>query len=645
MDSSIGDALVVMAQDWKKGAVMIDGHGNFGSIEGDGAAAARYIECRLAKYSEDALLSDIKENTVDFVPNYDEQEKEPVVLPAKLPNLLINGSEGIAVGMATNIPPHNIGETVDAAVYYLDNPSATTEDLMNYVKGPDFPTGGIIANGSELKEIYETGMGKIKVRGKVQVEKEKGKERIVVTEIPFTMIGDGINKFLQQVAALVEDKTIPEIVDISNQSNKEGIRIIFDLKKGADTNNIINILYKKTKLEDTFGYNLLAISGGRPETMSLADVYRDFTAFQYEIYERKYRSLLAKTKIKQEIDEGLIAAVDAIDAVVETIRGSKSVKDAKTCLMTGDVKKIAFKTEESRQIASTFKFTDRQAEAILQLRLQRLVGLEMDTLKDDLKKTLKLVAKYEKLLSKKAAMKEEIKGELLRLKELYSTNRKTEIIDAEEIVLAKKVEKAIPVVVLMDRFHYIRCIDSSVYEKNGEGLGEDDKRVVLNTDTASKIIVFTDIGKAHTVKVKDIPLTKLRDKGVPIDNLSGYDSRSENLVAIMNCTDDERWIFASSDGLMKQVESKNFDVTRKTVQGTKLSQDAALVSVFKAADNMVTVETDKGYALSFAEKEIPVQGITARGVIGIKLTSGDVLKKAYASSVEKPAKRGGRGKK
>ena len=458
-DFSIGEAIVVMAQDWKKMAPMVDGHGNFGSIEGDEAAASRYIECRMTDYSENVLLADLRENTVDFMPNYDEQEKEPVILPCKLPNLLINGSEGIAVGMATNIPTHNVGETIDAAIYYLDHPDATSEELMQFIPGPDFPTGGIIANKDALKTIYETGTGKIRVRGKVSIESEKGKDRIVVSEIPYTMIGDGIGKFLQSVADLVENKTLADITDISNQSSKEGIRIVFDLKKGADAQNIINILYKKTKLEDTYGYNLLAISNGRPETMSLSAVYADYADFQYEIYSRKFQNLLRKAARRKEIDEGLITAIDVIDAVVEVIRGSKTVAQARTCLMTGDTSGIIFKTGKSMKQAQKFCFTELQTDAIMELRLQRLVGLELDVLTEDYRKITRNMARYEKLLDSNAEMTKEIKKGLLELKEKYNRPRRTEIIEAGEIVIEEKPEEILPVVVLADRFHYIRAID------------------------------------------------------------------------------------------------------------------------------------------------------------------------------------------
>ena len=313
-DSSIYDSLVVMAQDFKKGMALVDGHGNFGNIEGDPAAAMRYTEARLQKVTQDAFLADLDKDVIDFIPNFDETEKEPSVLPCRIPNLLINGSEGIAVGMVTSIPPHNITEVIDATKAYIENPEITTKQLMRYVKGPDFPTGGIVINKDDLEEIYETGSGKIKIRGKVETEKGKnGKTNVVISEIPYTMIGLNISKFLSDVADLYESKKCTDIVDISNQSSKEGIRIVIELKKDADVDNFINMLYKKTKLEDTFGVNMLAIADGKPETLGLKGILQNCAQFYYECNRRKYTNLLEKANERKEIEEGLIRACNVID--------------------------------------------------------------------------------------------------------------------------------------------------------------------------------------------------------------------------------------------------------------------------------------------------------------------------------------------
>ena len=389
-DSSIYDALVVMAQEFKKGLPLVDGHGNFGSIEGDGAAAMRYTEARLQKITQEAYLADLDKDVVDFVPNFDETEKEPEVLPVKVPNLLVNGAEGIAVGMATSIPPHNFGEVIDGVKAYMKNPDITTEEMMKYIKGPDFPTGGIVTNQDELLSIYETGIGKIKVRGKVEIEAVKGgKERLIITEIPYTMIGANIGKFLNDVYSLVETKKTNDIVDISNQSSKEGIRIVIELRKGADAQNLCNLLYKKTKLEDTFGVNMLAVADGRPETLGLVPIIRHHVKFQYELATRKYKTLLAKELDKKEIQEGLIRACDVIDLIIEILRGSRNIKDAKNCLMNGVTENIKFKTKESEKKASKLNFTERQATAILEMRLYKLIGLEVEALMDEHNTTLK----------------------------------------------------------------------------------------------------------------------------------------------------------------------------------------------------------------------------------------------------------------
>ena len=347
-DSSIYEALVVMAQEFKKGLPLVDGHGNFGSIEGDGAAAMRYTEARLQKITQETFLGDLDKNVVDFLPNFDETEKEPEVLPVRIPNFLVNGSEGIAVGMVTSAPPHNLGEVVDAVQAMIKNSKITDEELMQYIQGPDFPTGGIVVNKDDLPQIYKTGTGKIKIRGKVEVEQLKGgKERIVITEIPYTMLGANIGKFLNDVASLVETKKASDIVDISNQSSKEGIRIVLELKKNADAQNLINLLYKKTRLEDTFSVNMLAVCDGKPETMSLRNVLEHHIDFQFELATRKYRTLLNKELSKKEIQEGLIKACDVIDLIIEILRGRKSQKQEQACLINGETEGIKFKTKES----------------------------------------------------------------------------------------------------------------------------------------------------------------------------------------------------------------------------------------------------------------------------------------------------------
>lgn len=580
-DSSIYDALVVMAQDFKKGLPLVDGHGNFGSIEGDGAAAMRYTEARLQKVTQEAYLADLDKNVVDFMPNFDETEKEPVVLPVKVPNLLVNGAEGIAVGMATSIPPHNFGEVIDGVIAYMKNPDITTAEMMQYIPGPDFPTGGIIANKDDLPAIYESGVGKIKIRGKIEIEKGKGgKDRMVITEIPYTMIGANIGKFLNDVYGLVESKATSDITDITNQSSKEGIRIVLELKKGADIEALENLLYKKTKLEDTFGVNMLAVADGRPETMGVVPIIRHHVKFQYEIATRKYQTLLAKEQDKKEIQEGLIRACNVIDLIIEILRGSRSIKDAKACLTDGNTDHITFKNPSSKIMAQQLNFTDRQAQAILEMRLYKLIGLEIEALMKEHDETLKNIAKYEDILEHRSSMAKVIIKELTAFKKAYGKERKTVIDNLKEaVVAAKKIEEQ-DVVFLMDRFGYAKIVDTSVYERNKEAANAEYRHIFTckNTD---KICIFTDKGQMHLLKVLDLPYGKFRDKGTPIDNLCNYDSKEENVVYLagLEHVSSHRMLFGTKYAMIKVVDGMEFVVAKKTTAATKLGEEDEVLTV------------------------------------------------------------------
>ena len=631
-DSSIYEALVVMSQDFKKGLPLVDGHGNFGSIEGDGAAAMRYTEARLEKVTQEAFLSDLDKNVVDFVPNFDETEKEPSVLPARLPNLLVNGSDGIAVGMATSIPPHNLGEVIDAAKAYLKNPEITVGDLLKLMPGPDFPTGGIVVNKDELPAIYETGMGKIKVRGRVQIEKQKGgKEQLVITEIPYPMIGANIGKFLNDIAALVESKKAPEITDISNQSSKEGIRIVLELRKGADTENLKNMLYKKTRLEDTFGVNMLAVADGRPETLGLKQILEHYIEFQYELATRKYRTLLAKEQEKREIQEGLIRACDVIDLIIEILRGSKSVKDAKACLIEGKTENIRFKSEASRKRASKLRFTERQATAILEMRLYRLIGLEIEALMAENAQTLKNIASYEDILENHASMTKVILKDMDSIKKAYARPRRTSIENAAEIIFEEKKIEEMPVMFLMDRFGYAKTIDMPTYERNKEAADSENKYVFPCINTG-RICVFTDTGRLHTIKVLDLPFGRFRDKGVPIDNFSNYNSTEEQLVGIgsMEALKERKLIFATKGGMLKIVDGSEFETGKRTVAATKLGEEdkVLLVEPVEGSEQLV-LQSREGYFLRFSISEIPEKKKGAIGVRGMRLGTDDCLEAAY----------------
>ena len=484
-DSSIYEALVVMAQDFKKGKTLVDGHGNFGSIEGDGAAAMRYTEARLEKLTQDVFLEDLDKNVVDFMPNFDETEKEPVVLPVRIPNLLVNGADGIAVGMATSIPPHNLGEVVDAVKAYMKNNDISVKGLMRYLKGPDFPTGGLVVNKDDLLRIYETGTGKLRVRGKVETVKLKGgRQQLVITEIPYTMIGANIGKFLNDIASLVENKKTTDIVDISNQSSKEGIRIVLDLKRDADVENLTNMLYKKTKLEDTFGVNMLAVADGRPETLSLKQVIEHHVDFVFDVTTRKYTTLLNKEQEKKEIQEGLIKACDVIDLIIEILRGSKNREQVKKCLVDGVTEGIRFKSKSSEKAAQKLHFSEKQAAAILDMRLYKLIGLEIEALQADYAETMKNIAIYEDILNNYDSMAEVIMKELDQIKKEYGTKRRTVIENAEEVVYEEKKMEEMEVTFLMDRFGYMRTIDKSAYERNKEAANAENKYVFncMNTD-------------------------------------------------------------------------------------------------------------------------------------------------------------------
>ncbi|MCR4936596.1 MAG: DNA topoisomerase 4 subunit A [Lachnospiraceae bacterium] len=631
-DSSIYDALVVMSQDFKKGLALVDGHGNFGNIEGDGAAAMRYTEARLAKIAEEELLADLDKDVVDFVPNFDETEKEPSVLPAKFSNLLVNGSEGIAVGMATNIPPHNLGEVIDATKAYIKNNDITDAGLMKYIKGPDFPTGGIITNKDDLPAIYASGTGKVKVRGKVEVEQAKGGHKlIVITEIPYTMIGAGIAKFLQDVATLQESRKTTDIIDISNQSSKEGIRIVIELKKDADTDNFINLLYKKTRLEDTFGVNMLAIADGRPETLSLKQAIKYNVDFVYETNRRKYTTLLRKEQEKKEVQEGLIKACNVIDLIIEILRGSRDRAQAKACLVEGKTDGINFKNKESKILAAMLKFTERQADAILELRLYRLIGLEIEALQKQYEETTANIYRYEDLLGSRESMSAAIIEELESIKKQYAVKRRTVVDNVEEAVVEEKPVEEMELIFLMDRFGYCRVIDTAAYERNKEAADAENVYVLKCLNTG-RIAVFTDKGNMHTVKVSDLPYGKFRDKGQPLDNISGYDSKDEEVVSVidMNGIALKRFIFVTAASMLKRVEGSEFDVGRRTVAATKLTEGDRLLKVEELSEEQYLVMVSKkGYVLKIDTIEIPEKKKNAAGVRGMKLGSGDVLEAAF----------------
>ena len=652
-DSSIYETLVVMSQDFKKGMALVDGHGNFGSIEGDGAAAMRYTEAKLKKFTQEVYLADLDKNVVDFGPNFDETEKEPVVLPVRVPNLLVNGAEGIAVGMTTNIPPHNLGEVTDAVIAWLDASIAgkqelSSTDLMKYITGPDFPTGGIVINKSELPAIYESGNGKIKLRGKVvfeQVKKKSEKDKLVITEIPYTMIGAGIGKFISDICDLIENKKLNDVTDISNESSKEGIRIVLELKKNADIEKIKNTLYKKTKLEDTFGVNMLAIVDQKPETLGLKEIIRHHVDFQFDLATRKYTYLLQKDLEQKEIKEGLIKACNIIDLIIEILRGAPNLKAAKQCLIDGNTENISFKNPSSRLYASQLNFTEKQAQAILELRLYKLIGLEILALEKEYNELLKRIAEYEDILGNTASMAKVIKKDLQKIKKEYATERRTVIEDGTAAVYVEEKVAEAEYVFVMDRFGYAKLIDPASYERNRETIELENKYIFscMNTD---KICVFTDNGYLHQIKALDVPVKKFRDKGVPLDNLGNYDSSGENIVFISAAGQlkNKKLLFTTTQAMMKFVDASEFEVSKRTVASTKLAEGDLIVSIYAldkgyddflmseenmAFSDIVVLQTEQGVFLRFKTEEIPEKKKGAVGVRGMKLLKNDKVEKVY----------------
>ena len=631
-DSSIYESLVVMTQDFKKGLPLVDGHGNFGNIEGDGAAAMRYTEARLEEATQIGLLADLDKDIVDFVPNFDETEKEPEVLPAKFPNLLVNGAEGIAVGMATSIPPHNLAEVINATKAYMKNPEITTSGLMKYIKGPDFPTGGIIINQDELLNIYETGSGKVKIRGKVDVEQLKGgKINVVISQIPYTMIGAGIGKFLSDVANLAETKKTNDIIDISNQTSKEGIRIVIELKKDTNVDNFINMLYKKTKLEDTFGVNMLSIREKRPETLGIKEIIKANVDFQYEVNTRKYNTLLDKELEKKEIEEGLIKACNVIDLIIEILRGSKDRAMVKKCLVEGDTTNINFKSKSSEIMAAQLRFSEKQANAILDMRLYKLIGLEIEALLKSHEQTLANIYRYEDILASKESMMKVLVDEMDEIKSKFKRDRRTLIENAQEAVYVEEKIKEMDEYCLIDKFGYIHAVDTSTFERNKETILSENVHVFLAKNTG-KIALFTKQGNLHSIKVSEVPFGKLRDKSIPIDNISTFNQQQEDIIyvdSLLNITD-KQILFFTKEGLCKIVESSEFDVAKRLVAATKLSEGDEVVHISLITNQMqVIIQTQLGSFLRFPIDQIPMKKKAAVGVRAIRLKPKDFVEEIY----------------
>jgi DNA gyrase subunit A len=604
----------------------------------------RYTEARISKYTEEACMKDLRFCKDDFVPNFDGEETEPTYLPFQVPNLLVSGSMGIAVGMATNIPTHNLIEVIDATVAYLKNPEITTEELMGYLKGPDFATGGIInASKETLLSIYETGQGRLRIRGKVEVrDAGYGRKSICVTELPFTMI-NGTEKFLVTVGELTRNRELPQVVDIADRGDKNGECLCIDVKKGTtdeEIEKIIKILYKKAGLEDTYGVNINCINRGKPEVMGLRRILQLYTRFKSEVYTKKYTTLLAEQEDVREVKQGLLEAIDVIDLIIEILRGSKTVAMAKKCLMTGETEGIKFRYKGSEMDARELHFTEKQADAILAMRLSRLIGLELDVLKKELADAEKKIARYKKLLSSPAAMRDQMIQDMEALK-VFGKPRMTQIMDLGEVKVEKVEEKPTEVTVLLDRFYYLKCIDRATYDKNAEQIGRE-YRASVNVMTNERVLLFTDAGWVYTVKVSDLVkkqgkkltgkgiFAKLSDKGIQVFDFCEMD-KSENIVYITLAEKiaDEKLLFVTKEGHAKRVEGSAFDTSRKKAAAGKPGETPIWIGPVEETDQ-VMAKSKGGYYVRVKVSDISFKGKGAGGIMLIKLAAGDEIESAIA---------------
>ena len=627
-DSSIYDALVHMTEDYSLSIPLVDGHGNFGSIDGDSAAAMRYTEARLSSGAM-TMLDNLDKGLVPFGPNFDESEKEPLVLPATLPNLLLNGTTGIAVGMATNIPPHNPSEVIDGVIAYMEDPDISTYELMQYIKGPDFPTGAIITNADDIRTIYETGEGRLKLRAKTEIEdSDYGRKNIVITEIPYTVAGNK-QKLLESLLTLTKDKVFDEIYDVRDESSKEGIRLVVEVKKDRNVENLLNGLYKKTTLEDTYGVNFLAVKDKQPFTFTLKGVIDEFVHFQEELYTKEYEHLLTKAKDRQEIVTGLIVATDVIDLIIEILRGSNSVKQAKLCLTLGITDGINFRNPDSEYEAQSLTFTERQADAILAMPLSRLVGLELLKLHQENEALLANIAEYEDILGDMTKLHNVIKTRLKTYKKQFGRPRRTQLSNLTATNYVEEVKEE-DIYVLVDRFGYAKSMDSAAYGRlSPETLQEIPHTVMMkNTD---KLCVFTDQGNMYQIKAKDIPKGKARDKGTLIHNLCKMNNEENGLLLIsFEELFNSQLLFITKKGYVKQVSGIEFETTRYMVNASKLDADDLLVAVEQVmpedaifGDRKVIMITKKGMSLGFPLSEVNEFKKTSRGLKGITLADKD----------------------
>ncbi len=635
-DSSIYDALVLMTEDYSLSLPLVDGHGNFGSIDGDSAAAMRYTEARLSE-SGSALLESVDDDLVEFTPNFDNSEEEPNVLPAMLPNLLINGTTGIAVGMSTNMPPHNPGEVIDGVIAYINDPDISVEGLMKHIPAPDFPTGGSIINEDVLLDIYKTGEGKIRLRGKVDLEKgDYGRTNIVITEIPYTVAGNK-TRLVENLADLLKNKVFDELHEVRDESSKEGIRVVIEVKKDRDVENLLNGLYQKTPLEDTYGVNLLAIKEQQPVIFNLKSLIEEFINFQEDLYTKKYQNLLNKANDRLEIVDGLIKATDLIDLIIEILRGSTSTKQAKDCLINGITTDITFKTKKSEKEASKLDFTENQANAILTMPLGRLIGLEILKLHEEQGDLHSKAEEYKKVLGDKKELYKVIKQVLQEYKKKFNRPRMTRIgnIDAKTYVEEIKEEE---IYIFIDKFGYSKSLDSASYSRVTPETLSDFTHIIpmKNTD---KLCFFTSEGNMYQINALDIPEGKVRDKGTLIQNLTKVGKENIILYVPFEELFESQLVFVTKNGYIKQVSGAEFETVRYTLLSTKLEEGDEVVSVTKLSaaevlsDNMkVIIITKNGLSLGFPLNEVSELKRATRGVRAIKLDVDDNVD--YSTAVD-----------
>ena len=614
-DSSVYDALVRMAQDFSMRYMLVDGHGNFGSVDGDSAAAMRYTEARMNKIAVE-MLRDINKNTVDFVPNFDGSEKEPAVLPARYPNLLVNGSSGIAVGMATNIPPHNLGEIIDGTVMLIDNPETSVLELMTIIKGPDFPTAGIIMGKAGIRAAYETGKGKIVVRAKADIEEENSRHRIIVTELPYQV---NKAKLIENIADLVKDKKIVGISDLRDESDRQGMRIVIELKRDANPNVILNLLYKHTKMQDTFGVIMLALVDNEPQILNLKQVLCNYIDFQKEVITKRTIFDLNKAQARAHILEGLRIALDHIDEVISIIRHSETSEIARNTLI------------------ERFNFTDKQATAILEMRLRRLTGLERGKIEEEYNELMKQIEYLNSILASEEKLLGVIKEELIEIKNKYSDERRTSIekvvneIDIEDLIQEEEVT------ITLTHSGYIKRISADTYSsqrRGGKGIQamstkEDDfVEHIMITSTHSDVLFFTNKGRVYKLRAYEIPEAGRVAKGTNIINLIAIepDERIETVLSIRDNTKDGFLFMATKQGIVKKTPLSDFKNLRKNgLIAINLREGDELLKVkVTRGDANIIIVTQNGYAVRFSEKNVRAMGRTASGVRSINLKDDDI---------------------